>query len=1193
MPARAVSKRKNVNTDSKKRKTDEEINDNEIADDNTRVTTSKRRRMNKIVMSDSDHDEEEQVKSKDKKRTPKKTFKKDDYHSSEDVEQEKKKPIRKKLKSNALKRNEDKSEDEKPKSKRSPTQRKGEKETPKKRKKKDDDFVPDESEDEDHVDFVVSEDDNVVHEGVESEEENPVKKGKFKKKSQTRSPPKKKSKKEKSSDKLENQVMERLKEIRKRREERAKEKTNTLKFDPNVLIYKPKKGNETPTERLDEEKHEEFVKVLKGHVIVEKRPMPEGEEHIEEQAEEQDDDSPEKGKKKSGKNKVTPLGQQVQKFKDQYPDTVMFVGIGYKYMLFGKDAEIASRVLGIVAFTGFHSLCACIPSYRLAVHLRRMVDAGYKCGVIRQTETAAVKAASGKKAGPFERHLEGLYTKATMVGEEIVEMDDSCGYLCCIKEILIKGNPRNVATSIVCVDVSTGEILYDDFQDDLLRRNLETCLSQIPPAELIISKTISEPTQLCLDSNLSTGVRIVKLDDLSFDWGVIRYDLESLYDTDGEEKEYVQEVKNRVFELPENVLSCVGVILNYLKQFKLEGMLRMPGVQFKKLTSRYEMSISGVTLKNLELLRNSTNGEETGSLFWLMNHTCTPFGARMLKHWICHPLSEETLINKRYDAIEEINDTSDAQPIFISSLPIFLRGLPDLEKALMRVQYGKCSPKEFLALLKSFDRLFSELPCSEEIKKLKSPLLRDLLLSVPWELKDFITKFLQSFNHDAVDNQNRASGEWQRKDLFVDKEGYPEIEEQVKELERLKEELKEHLEQVREILGKPSLNFKNCLGKTNVIEIKISEMRLAPKEWLKFSETKALARYQTPFVLQHSREVQLHEDLLESASSKAWNDLLRDFCARYELLRRTINALATLDCLFSLAELSNKLNYTRPVFETGKPKLHVINGRHPMIEVLLEREEEGVKFVPNNANLSNEGERCMIITGPNMGGKSSYIKSMALIVLMAHIGAFVPATSCHLTLFDSIYTRMGASDDMYRGQSTFFVELSEAGECLRRATERSLIVMDELGRGTSTHDGTGIAYATLEHLVCNTGALTLFVTHYPLLTTMSSNYPDMIKNYHLSYSNTSSTEVTFLYKLVPGPSPKSYGLNVARLAGLSYTIIERAAQKSTELEKETDSRMVTKCFEKVWKWIIEEEKEDSIQDIQRRVRELIPHVVKA
>lgn len=214
---------------------------------------------------------------------------------------------------------------------------------------------------------------------------------------------------------------------------------------------------------------------------------------------------------------------------------------------------------------------------------------------------------------------------------------------------------------------------------------------------------------------------------------------------------------------------------------------------------------------------------------------------------------------------------------------------------------------------------------------------------------------------------------------------------------------------------------------------------------------------------------------------------------------------------------------------------------------------------------------------------------MALIVLMAHIGAYVPATSCNLTLFDAIYTRMGASDDMTRGQSTFFVELSEAGESLRRATERSLVVMDELGRGTSTHDGTAIAYATLEHFVCNTECLTLFVTHYPLLTTLTSIYPDVIKNYHLSYSGSSDTQVEFLYKLANGPSPKSYGLNVAKLAGLNSELVERASEKSSEFELETIRKMITKCFEKMWKWM--EEQDDTIVEVQRRIKELIPDVV--
>ncbi|KAL0477634.1 DNA mismatch repair protein [Acrasis kona] len=630
-------------------------------------------------------------------------------------------------------------------------------------------------------------------------------------------------------------------------------------------------------------------------------------------------------------------------------------------------------------------------------------------------------------------------------------------------------------------------------------------------------------------------------------------------------------------------------MINHLKTFKLERMMCMPGMTFNKLTNRYEMNINGVTLNNLEILQNNANASEKGSLYWLMNHTCTPFGSRLLKHWICHPLYDSQSIQDRLDAIHYIQSESNVdQHLFISSLPILMRSLPDLEKALMRVEYGKCSPKEFLALLKSFERLGEELPNQDDIESINCPLIKNLLMSIPDNLAPLIEKFLSSFNHSAVETMN-YKGLWNKRELFLNMSGYPEIEEQQEALCNLKNDLNKHLEEIRELLGKPNLVFKDLHGKRDLVEIKVSEMRMAKSDWLKTSQTKSLVRYQTPFVIKHQKEVQYHKELLEKESSNAWNNLLLDFCEHYEPLKRTVAALAQFDCLLSLSELSSKKGYIRPEFtKNTKSKLKVVNGRHPMIEMLLEEQDQ--EFIPNDAHMDATQERCMIITGPNMGGKSSYIKSMAIIVLMAHIGSYVPADECELSMFDAIYTRMGASDDMSRGHSTFFVELSEAGECLRDATERSLVVMDELGRGTSTHDGTAIAYATLERLVCGIGCLNLFVTHYPLLTTMSFIYPDLIKNYHLSYSGKENQkEVKFLYKLVNGSSPKSYGLNVAKLAGLSAGIIDLASDKSDQLERETMSRMTSKCFNRMLKYL-DSDKSESIKDVQSHVRELIPGI---
>nr|AAH40784.1 Msh3 protein [Mus musculus] len=359
-----------------------------------------------------------------------------------------------------------------------------------------------------------------------------------------------------------------------------------------------------------------------------------------------------------------------------------------------------------------------------------------------------------------------------------------------------------------------------------------------------------------------------------------------------------------------------------------------------------------------------------------------------------------------------------------------------------------------------------------------------------------------------------------------------------------------------------------------MIEIKNSAVSCIPADWVKVGSTKAVSRFHPPFIVESYRRLnQLREQLVLDCNAE-WLGFLENFGEHYHTLCKAVDHLATVDCIFSLAKVAKQGNYCRPTLQEEK-KIIIKNGRHPMIDVLLGEQDQ---FVPNSTSLSQDSERVMIITGPNMGGKSSYIKQVALVTIMAQIGSYVPAEEATIGIVDGIFTRMGAADNIYKGRSTFMEELTDTAEIIRRASPQSLVILDELGRGTSTHDGIAIAYATLEYFIRDVKSLTLFVTHYPPVCELEKCYPEQVGNYHMGFlvnedeSKQDSGDmeqmpdsVTFLYQITRGIAARSYGLNVAKLADVPREVLQKAAHKSKELEGLVSLRRKRlECFTDLW-----------------------------
>ncbi|XP_034711126.1 DNA mismatch repair protein MSH3 isoform X3 [Vitis riparia] len=823
--------------------------------------------------------------------------------------------------------------------------------------------------------------------------------------------------------------------------------------------------------------------------------------------------------------KYTPLEQQVVDLKQKYPDVLLMVEVGYRYRFFGEDAEIAARVLGIYAHVDHNFLTASIPTFRLNVHVRRLVSAGFKVGVVKQTETAAIKAHGSNKLGPFCRGLSALYTKATLeAAEDVGGGEDECGsynnYLVCVVEKGISvenskdcgvGGGFDVRIGIVAVEVSTGDVVHGEFNDNFMRAGLEAVILSMSPAELLLGYPLSKQTEklLLAYAGPASNVRVERTSRDCFSDGGALAEVMSLYENLSENSRADHQVDNTkvmehenhclaiegIMSMPDLAVQALALTIRHLKQFGLERILCM-GASFRPFSSNMEMTLSANALQQLEVLNNHSDGSESGSLLHTMNHTLTIFGSRLLRHWVSHPLCDRNMISARLDAVSEIvmsmgsckasqnfggidegdSDVTYVQPevnYLLSSVLTTLGRSPDIQRGLTRIFHRTATASEFISVTqailfagKQLQRLHIEEKDVDEkgqSRSVHSVLLRKLILTASSSgIIGNAAKLLSTLNKEAADKGDLPN-------LFIISSGqFPEVAKARSLVQSAKEKLDLLIGLYRKQLRMNNLEFMSVSGTTHLIEV---------------------------------------------------------------------------------------------------------------LETVLQD-----NFVPNDTNLHADGEYCEIVTGPNMGGKSCYIRQVALIAIMAQVGSFVPASSAKLCVLDGIHTRMGSSDSIQQGRSTFLEELSEASHIIHNCTSRSLVIIDELGRGTSTHDGVAIAYATLHYLLEHKRCMVLFVTHYPKIVDVKNEFPGSVGAYHVSYmmsqramdmdmDKTDSKsdknaqtmdheDVTYLYKLVPGVSERSFGFKVAQLAQLPSSCIRRANIMAAELEAMIASRVKNSSAQK-------------------------------
>ncbi|XP_035235486.1 DNA mismatch repair protein Msh3 isoform X2 [Anguilla anguilla] len=886
---------------------------------------------------------------------------------------------------------------------------------------------------------------------------------------------------------------------------------------------------------------------------------------------------------KRTKSIYTPLELQYLEIKEKHKDVLLCVECGYKYRFFGEDAEVAAKALNIFCHLDHNFMTASIPTHRLFVHVRRLVSQGYKVGVVKQTETTALKASGANKSAIFTRQLSALYTKSTLVGEDVnplltlgaleeaedVVLDAPNNYLMCVSENW-DSKTKELTVGLVAVQPSTGDVMLDCFKDGPPRSELEARVLRIQPVEILLPSDLSQTTEQLLRGIASASVqaddriRVERLDSSRFEFTTALRTVTDFYSDASHQKAGEADrgaadsnSLSSIISLETPVICCLGPVIQYLADFNLQRVLTCPS-SFRRLSCEADcMSLSATTMRNLEILCNQTDCKVRGSLLWVLDHTQTPFGRRLMKKWVSQPLKSATEIRARQDAVAEVLSSEHSA---LPSVRALLCRLPDLERGICSIYHKKCSTQEFYLISSTLSRLGAELQALVPAiqSQLSSTHLKELLTELPRLLAP-AQGFLSVLNETAAKTGDKTQ-------LFADLTDFPVIRERKEEIQAVLSDILEHRREVRRVLRNPSLDYVTVSGQEFLIEVKNSLSSSVPSDWVKVSSTKAVGRYHSPFIVEkHRRLLQLREQLVIDCG-REWTNFLQQFGEHYHIMRKAVCHLATLDCFFSLADVAKQGNYCRPEVLEGESQIIIREGRHPVIDVLIGEQEQ---YVPNDTELQGDGRRTMIITGPNMGGKSSYIRQVALVCIMAQMGSFVPAREATLGIVDGIYTRMGASDNLSRGRSTFMEELLEASEIVSRATSRSLVILDELGRGTSTHDGIAIAYATLEFFIRDVKSLTLFVTHYPPLCELERVFPQHVGNYHMAFllnemdAQADDEEarpefITFLYQLTEGAAARSYGLNVARLAEVPESVIRTAALKSKELEAAVDVRRKSK-----------------------------------
>ncbi len=808
---------------------------------------------------------------------------------------------------------------------------------------------------------------------------------------------------------------------------------------------------------------------------------------------------------------LTPMMKQYLEIKQQHENCILFFRLGDFYEMFYDDAKIASRELELV-LTGRDCgqeerapMCG-VPFHSYESYVARLVAKGYKVAICEQTEDPA------QAQGLVKRDVVRVITPGTVIEGSMLD-EGRNNYLA----VVYRGQ-ESAETGLCFADCSTGEVHVTCLQgDDILLRACNE-LGRFSPSEILLSAGAAAQSELMdfLTQRLEGRPDVLDEERFAYDQTsrrVLQHFAKDSLDELGLEAQYA-------------AVRALGCALDYLYDTQMNGLERLDHLDV--YSDAQFMRLDVTARRNLELLETMRSKEKRGSLLWVLDKTRTAMGKRLMRSWLEQPLIHPAQISRRLSGVEElVRDTMRR-----GDLRDGLQDIYDLERIMTRIVYGSANAKELKSLSHTIERVA---PIKARLAGVKAALLQEIEEQID-PLTDIYELIERSIAEDPPFSLREGG---------IIRQGYSE------ELDQLTADMTdgkgiiariEATEKERTGIKTLKVGYNRVFG--YYIEISRAYTGEVPETYIRKQTLANAERYITQELKELEARVLGARERSVALEYQLFVEVRRAIAQELPRIQSTAGAIARLDVLASLAEVAVRRNYCRPEVDLGG-EIRIQNGRHPVVEAL-----QSAPFVPNDTQLDSRDNRVAMITGPNMAGKSTYMRQTALIVLMAQIGSFVPADSATIGIVDSIFTRVGASDDLAAGQSTFMVEMSEVATILRNATKNSLIIFDEIGRGTSTFDGMSIARAVLEYVANpkRIGAKTLFATHYHELTTMEEEL-EGIRNYNIAVKKRGD-DITFLRRIVRGPADDSYGIEVAKLAGIPDSVVTRAKEILRQVEQE-------------------------------------------
>jgi DNA mismatch repair protein MutS len=811
----------------------------------------------------------------------------------------------------------------------------------------------------------------------------------------------------------------------------------------------------------------------------------------------------------------TPMMRQYMEIKSQYPDCLLFFRLGDFYELFLDDAKIGAKVLEITLTSRNKGKdgripMAGVPYHAVDSYLAKLVKAGHKVAICEQ-----VGEPNG--SGIVDREVVRIVTPGTVLSEQTLEKKEN-NY---IASITI--DPKKIGLAVA--DLSTGDFQAAEFKNLAVEQTLSDELTRINPREVILPENLYNNPQILKILKRQRDTNIYCF----YDWEVFADNARELL------KNHFGVKTLRGFDLEDKdaALKSAAALLGYLKHTQRDKVGHLKKI--RTYSPEEHLVLDRSTVLNLELFGTLRDGEKKGSLISFLDETSTAMGGRMLRAWLRKPLARKEIIDHRLAVVKALSQDCPVS----DGLRECLKEVADIERILSRLAVGIGNARDLVSLKSSVRKI---LEIKDRLGDFKAPLLKTIRQDIDPKIEP-LAKVIDAYIVDEPPVDIKQGG-------LIKAGVNAELDELRQSISGSKEWIADLEGKERERTGIASLKVKYNKVFGFYIEVSKANLHLVPENYRRKQTLVNAERFITPELKEKEEIVLTAEERISELEYKIFLELVARVLEDVEALQKTAQAIATLDCLLNFAQLAVKENYCRPkIVATGEIKIK--DGRHPVVEKLLEDEQ----FVPNDTFLDNEKQQLLIITGPNMAGKSVYLRQVALITIMAQMGSFVPAKEATISVADRIFVRSGASDMITSGLSTFMVEMVETANILNHATKDSLVILDEIGRGTSTYDGVSIAWAVAEYLVSHpkTCPKTLFATHYHELLTLAEQY-SKIKNFQMMVEESSKGNPIFLHKVVAGGASHSYGIEVAKLAGVPKDVIYRAVEVLGKLEdREVDA----------------------------------------